>query len=145
MLEWQTGSTKDAVFYERVGSSPIFRIVKKKDSNEKSFGSFLFQKRERALNPVDSRSPLRFGQRRTDVPWTSCTPSSAQNRKAITQSTCLFFVEESLEPGIQGLCFASVGAEQTSPRRLAPHLQWYKLIREKTLDSKSEGFICLHN
>ena len=35
----------------RVGSSPIFRIVKKKDSNEKSFGSFLFQKRERPLNP----------------------------------------------------------------------------------------------
>ena len=27
----------------RVGSSPIFRIVKKKDSNEKSFGSFFFR------------------------------------------------------------------------------------------------------
>ena len=48
---------------------------------------------EADLVPMGPRSPLRFGRCRTDVPRTSC-----------------------------GLRSASVGAEQTSPGCLAPHL-----------------------
>ena len=58
-----------------MGSSPIFRIEKKKDSNEITFESFLFPKPKRPLNP-GSRSPLRFGRCRAEIPRISCTPSS---------------------------------------------------------------------
>ena len=50
------------------------------------------------------RSPLRFGRCRTDVPRTSCNPSSARLR-----------LLRGRRPWVQGLRFASVGTEQTSP------------------------------
>ena len=54
------------------------------------------------------RSPLRSGRCRTDVPRTSCNPSSAWVR-----------LLRGRRPWVQGLRFASVGAEQTSPGCLA--------------------------
>ena len=75
------------------------------------------------------RSPLRFGRCRTDVPRTSCNPSSARLRLLWGRSTM-----------VQGLASGSVGswhevprtslglrsapvvAEQTAPGRLATHL-----------------------
>ena len=58
-----------------------------------------------------SRSRLRLGRCRTDVPRTSCNPSSARLR-----------LLRGRRPWVQGLRSATVVAEQTSPRRLATHL-----------------------
>ena len=59
----------------RVGSSPIFR-TKRKDSGMKSW-VFFVSVPKRSLDP-GPRSPLRSGRRKTEVPRTSCAPSSAQ-------------------------------------------------------------------
>ena len=75
------------------------------------------------------RSPLRSGRCRTDVPRTSCNPSSARLRLLWGRSTMV----QGLASGSVGswhevprtslgLRSASVVAEQTSPRRLATHL-----------------------
>ena len=90
------------------------------------------------------RSPLRFGRCRTDVPRTSCNPSSARLR--LLWGRCPWFkvspparsLQNRRPPGrlatrlpqgfgycvagapwVQGLRSASVGAEQTSPGCLA--------------------------
>ena len=97
--------------------------------------------------PMGPRSPLRFGRCRTDVPRTSCNPSSArlrllrgrrpwfkvspparslQNRRPpgrlATRLPQGFGYCVAGAPWVQGLRSASVGAEQTSPGCLAPHL-----------------------
>ena len=75
------------------------------------------------------RSPLRSGRCRTDVPRTSCNPSSARLRLLWGRSTMV----QGLASGSVGswhevprtslgLRSASVVAEQTSPGRLATHL-----------------------
>ena len=66
---------------------------------------------EADLVPMGPRSPLRFGRCRTDVPRTSCNPSSAWLR-----------LLRGRRSWVQGLRSASVVAEQTSPGRLATHL-----------------------
>ena len=63
---------------------------------------------EADLVPMGPRSPLRFGRRRADIPRMSCAPSSARLRSL-----------RGRRPWVQGLRFASVGAEQTSPGCLA--------------------------
>ena len=93
------------------------------------------------------RSPLRFGRCRTDVPRTSCNPSSARlrllrgRRPWFKVSPPARSARGMRSPGphsphlpqgfgycvagapwVQGLRSASVGAEQTSPGRLATHL-----------------------
>ena len=55
--------------------------------------------------PMGPRSLLRYGRCRTDVPRTSCNPSSARLRSLRDR-----------RPWVQGLRSASVGAEQASPR-----------------------------
>ena len=94
--------------------------------------------------PMGPRSPLRFGRCRTDVPRTSCNPSSAwlrllwgrcpwfkvspparslQNRRPpgrlATRLPQGFGYCVAGAPWVQGLRSASVGAEQTSPGCLA--------------------------
>ena len=75
------------------------------------------------------RSPLRSGRCRTDVPRTSCNPSSARLRLLWGRSTMV----QGLASGSVGswhevprtslgLRSATVVAEQTSPGRLATHL-----------------------
>lgn len=58
-----------------MGSSPIFRSLKQKVHLNRD-GPFCF-KSEAFLEPR-VQSTLRFGRRRTEVPRTSCAPSSAK-------------------------------------------------------------------
>ena len=84
---------------------------------------------EADLVPMGPRSPLRFGRCRTDVPRTSCNPSSAwvrllRGRRSWVQGLASGSVGSWHEvPRTSlGLRSASVVAEQTSPGRLATHL-----------------------
>ena len=101
---------------------------------------------EADLVPMGPRSPLRFGRCRTDVPRTSCGLRSASVGAEQTSPGCLAVfaplrsaqsrhppdvLRSSLRFGRRradiprmscGLRSASVGAEQTSPGCLAPHL-----------------------
>ena len=101
-------------------------------------------KAEANLVPMGPRSPLRFGRCRTDVPRTSCNPSSARLRSlwgrrpwfkvspparsargmgsprtSLALSSARLRLLRGRRPWVQGLRFASVVAEQTSPGRLA--------------------------
>ena len=73
------------------------------------------------------RSPLRFGRCRTDVPRTSCNPSSARLR-----------LLRGRRPWVQGLRFASVGAEQTS-HRTSCGLRSASVVAEQTSHRTSCG------
>ena len=84
---------------------------------------------EADLVPMGPRSPLRSGRCRTDVPRTSCNPSSARllllrGRRSWVQGLASGSVGSWHEvPRTSlGLRSASVVAEQTSPGRLATHL-----------------------
>ena len=81
------------------------------------------------------RSPLRFGRCRADVPRTSCNPSSARLR-----------LLRGRRPWVQGLRFASVGAEQTS-HRTSCGLRSASVVAEQTSPGRlathlPQGFGC---
>ena len=74
---------------------------------------------EADLVPMGPRSPLRFGRCRTDVPRTSCNPSSARLR-----------LLRGRRPMVQGLASGSVGSWHEVPRTsLAPSSARLRLLR----------------
>ena len=90
---------------------------------------------EADLVPMGPRSPLRFGRCRADVPRTSCNPSSARLR-----------LLRGRRPWVQGLRFASVGAEQTS-HRTSCGLRSASVVAEQTSPGRlathlPQGFGC---
>ena len=102
---------------------------------------------EADLVPMGSRSPLRFGRRRADIPPDVLRPIFRMApvvagqapmgqglasgsvgswhevpRTSLAPSSAWLRLLRGRRPWVQGLRSASVGAEQTSPGCLAPHL-----------------------
>ena len=109
---WQTSKTKDLVIIAIVWVQVPSSALNNKTGAKQSVWSLSYcSKPKRALNPWFKVSPPARSARGMRSPRTSLAPSSAWLR-----------LLRGRRPWVQGLRSASVGAEQTSPGCLAPHL-----------------------